>query len=283
MRSVNEITNEMKNKDEYKSLSEKLDALINTIKGYESVAIAFSGGVDSTLLLKVAHDTLGDNCIALTAKSESFPERERRETVDFCEQEGIKRVEIESEELDIPGFSHNPKNRCYICKKELFTKLLNMAEKEGMKCVAEGSNLDDNGDYRPGLQAIDELGIKSPLREAHLTKAEIRELSKLMSLPTWDKPSFACLASRFVYGEEITRKKLSMVDRAELLLLNMGFKQVRVRIHGESLARIEVPKADLEKLLNNREVIVNEFRKLGFIYVTMDMTGYRTGAMNEVL
>lgn len=264
--------------------NKKKEYLENYLKELESVAVAFSGGVDSTFLLKVAHDTLGDKCIAVTAKSCSFPERELNEAKAFCKKEGIRHIIVESEELDIEGFRHNPKNRCYLCKKELFEKIWKIAEKEQVSAIAEGSNLDDNGDYRPGLQAVAELGIKSPLRACELDKNDIRALSKELGLSTWNKQSFACLSSRFVYGETISEEKLKMVDKAEQLLLDMGFHQVRVRIHG-TIARIEVLPEEFSKLitLENREKITKSFKKYGFTYVTMDLTGYRTGSMNETL
>ena len=195
--------------------NKKKEDLENYLKELGSVAVAFFGGVDSTFLLKVAHDTLGEKCIAVTAKSCSFPERELKEAKAFCEKEGIRHLVVESEELDIEGFRHNPKNRCYLCKKELFEKIWKIAKEEHVVAIAEGSNLDDNGDYRPGLIAVKELGVKSPLCEAKLTKAEIREYSKELGLPTWDKQSFACLSSRFVYGETISEERLGMVEKAE--------------------------------------------------------------------
>lgn len=260
---------------------EDLKAYFRQLK---SVAVAFSGGVDSTYLLKTAHDILGDQVIAVTAKSCSFPERELKEAIHFCEKEGIRHFVCESEELDIEGFSHNPKNRCYICKHELFEKIINIAKEQKIAYIAEGSNMDDNGDYRPGLIAVKELGVSSPLRQAELSKAEIRELSKEMGLPTWDKQSFACLSSRFVYGETINEKKLGMVDKAEQLLLDMGFHQVRVRIHG-NIARIEVLPGEITKIVEekNRMKIASKLKEYGFDYVTLDLLGYRTGSMNETL
>ena len=263
-------------------LHEKKRALEEYLRSLGSVAVAFSSGVDSTFLLKVAHDTLGDRAVAVTARSCSFPSRELKEAETFCRDEGIEQILVDSEELNIEGFRQNPKNRCYLCKKELFTKIGAIAAGRGIAWVAEGSNVDDEGDYRPGMQAVAELGIKSPLRQAGLTKAEIRTLSREMGLPTWDKPSFACLASRFVYGETISEEKLAMVERAEQRLLDMGFRQVRVRIHGD-VARIEVMPEDLSRLVDHAAQLDWDLRALGFAYVTMDLGGYKTGSMNRTL
>ena len=265
-------------------LEVKYQKLLDYLKGLESVAVAFSGGVDSTFLLAAAKEALGDNVIALTAKSCLFPESEAGEAEEFCKNIGVKQIVLDLGDTELPSFQYNPPNRCYICKKGLFQKFLEKAKKNQMVCVAEGSNMDDLGDYRPGMQAITELGIKSPLRAAELTKAEIRELSKQMNLPTWSKPSFACLASRFVYGETITKEKLAMVERAEDLLREQGFRQFRVRIHGTN-ARIELLPEDIPRMLdeNLRKEIVDKLKRYGFTYITLDLEGYRTGSMNEVL
>jgi uncharacterized protein len=265
-------------------MENKLEQLKNYLHELGSVAIAFSSGVDSTFLLKVAHDVLGDKAIAVTARSCSFPKRELNEAIDFCKRENIKHFICNSEELDIEGFSQNPPNRCYLCKRELFEKIINIARENNIAYVAEGSNMDDNGDYRPGLIAVSELKVKSPLRAVGLTKAEIRAYSKELGLPTWDKQSFACLSSRFVYGETITEEKLNMVDKAEQLLLDMGFHQIRVRIH-DKLARIEVNPSEFEKLIQKetREEIVSKLKSYGFMYVSMDLSGYKMGSMNATL
>ncbi|HWQ79731.1 MAG TPA: ATP-dependent sacrificial sulfur transferase LarE [Anaerovoracaceae bacterium] len=265
-------------------LHEKYEALKEYIKSLGSVAVAFSSGVDSTLLLKVAHDVLGDKAIAVTARSCSFPERELKEAAAFAQANGIVHIVVDSEELEIEGFCENPVNRCYLCKHELFSKMKEIAGKEGLQEVVEGSNMDDLGDYRPGLEAVRELGVKSPLRYAQLSKDEIRELSKELGLPTWEKQSFACLSSRFPYGESITVEKLKMVDQAEQLLLDLGFRQVRVR-HHDPLARIEISEDQFSKIMKKeiRDQIFNRFREIGFTYVALDLAGYRTGSMNEVL
>lgn len=262
----------------------KFENLKKSIENMGSLAVAYSGGVDSTFLVKVAHDVLGDKALAITARSSTYPEREFKEAVNFAEKIGIKQIVIDSEELDIEGYSQNPVNRCYFCKKELFTKVLQVAKDNNIIYIADGSNVDDLGDYRPGMQALSELKVVSPLREAGLTKEDIRILSKDMGLPTWDKPAFACLASRFPYGQEITREKLDMVDRAEQFLLDLGFRHVRVRHHGD-VARIEVPAADRSKFFDTAlmDKVSVKFKEIGFSYTSLDLKGYRTGSMNEVI
>ena len=262
----------------------KLEHLRAALREIGSAVVAFSSGVDSTFLLRVAHEELGERVVAATIRSHTFPKRELDEAAAFCRAEGVRHKIIDSEELDIPGFAENPPDRCYHCKRELFGRLLAFARENGLAAVLEGSNIDDDGDYRPGRRAIRELGIVSPLHEAGLTKAEIRALSREMGLPTSDKPSFACLASRFPYGERITASGLERVEKAEQWLLDAGLDltQLRVRSHGD-LARIEVPPGDIPRLASRAAEIAAAFKDLGFAYVTLDLSGYRTGSMNEVL
>lgn len=262
----------------------KLEELRSYIRGLGSLAVAYSSGVDSTFLLKVAHEELGDRCIAVTAESASFPKRERDESEEFCKKEGIRHIRFVTSEMENENYASNPKNRCYYCKHTLFSEMLEIAQKEGIEYVAEGSNMDDLGDYRPGLDAVRELGVLSPLRKVELTKAEIREYSKELGLPTADKPSFACLASRIPYGERITPEKLAQVEAAEDLLASYGIPQYRVRVHG-NLARIEVPEEYFDQVMEvtRRHEIVTKFREIGFFYVTVDLKGFRSGSMNEVL
>ena len=242
----------------------KLEQLRERLRGIGSAAVAFSSGVDSTFLLHVAHEEIGERVVAVTAHSHSFPKRELDDAAAFCRTEGIRHEIMYSEELNIPGFAENPPDRCYHCKRELFGKILAFAHNKGLSAVLEGSNMDDDGDYRPGRRALQELGILSPLHDVGLTKAEIRLLSLDMGLPTSDKPSFACLASRFPYGEHITAAGLERVEKAEQWLLDagLGLKQLRVRSHGD-VARIEVPPADIPRLAALAAEIAAAFREIG--------------------
>lgn len=266
-------------------LEGKIKKLEEIFKSMEKVIVAFSGGVDSTFLLRMAKEALGlENVLAVTALSPLYPERELKRAKGITEEMGVRHLLVESNELEIKGFSDNPPDRCYFCKRELFQELKKLAIQERISYVVEGSTLDDEIDFRPGRKAIQELQIRSPLIEASFTKADVREVSKALGLSTWDKPSFACLASRFPYGMEITEEGLKMVDEAENFLFELGFKQVRVRHYGK-LARIEILKEEMGHLLNDplREKVVSQFKRIGYHYVTVDLQGYRSGSMNEVL
>ena len=242
-------------------MNTKLEILNEYLKSLGPVGVAFSGGVDSTFLLKTAHDILGEKAVALTARSRLFPKRELEDARAFCEKEGIKQIIIDFDESGVGGFAENPPDRCYLCKTELFKRMREAAAGLGIENIAEGSNTDDTGDYRPGMRAVAEQNIKSPLREAGLSKNEIRELSKKIGLKTWNKPSFACLASRFPYGEVITAEKLSTVEKAEDFLHGLGFRQVRVRMHGKT-ARIETEKEVFEKVIKLSDEITGMFRSI---------------------
>ncbi|MCL2004752.1 MAG: ATP-dependent sacrificial sulfur transferase LarE [Planctomycetaceae bacterium] len=266
------------------STPSKYEQLKNHLRQLKRLVVSFSGGVDSTFLLKTAYDVLGNNVIAVSARSSTFPKRELDEATAFAQRYGIEHIIVDSEELDVEGFASNPPNRCYLCKTELLGKIRAVADARGIAHIAEGSNADDVGDYRPGLQAVQECKVLSPLRQAGLTKNEIRQLSKEQGLPTWNKQSFACLSSRFPYGETITRERLRRIDLAEQFLLDNGFRQVRVRFHG-NLARIETDEDGFQQLADRelRSLIYAEFKTIGFDYVALDLLGYRTGSMNETL
>ncbi len=262
----------------------KLARLKNYIMELGSLAVGFSGGVDSSFLLFVAHEVLGDKVIAVTGVDASVPDRELQEAKAFCNDRGIRHIICKVDPLKEEGYRHNSPDRCYFCKHGIFTEVKKIADENGIGYMAEGSNMDDIGDYRPGLRAAAELSVKSPLREAELTKTDIRMISKALGLPTWSKPAYACLASRFVYGEEITEEKLRMIDQAEQFLIENGFLEERVRMHG-NIARIEVPAKDIQRLAGEkiRESVCKRFKEIGFMYVTLDMLGYRLGSMNEIL
>jgi uncharacterized protein len=246
-----------------------------------SLIIGMSGGVDSVLLAKVAHDVLGEQALAVTADSPSLPRRELKEAENLARLAGIRHLVIKTEEVFDPRYAANPTNRCYFCKSELFTRLDGLAEKMGFRWVAYGENIDDLGDHRPGAVAASEHNVRAPLKEAELSKADIRALAQHLGLPVWDKPAFACLGSRFPYGTEITPEKLAQVEAAEEVLWEHGFRQYRVRHHGE-VARIEIEPADMPRLLEHAAEIVERFRReAGFIHITMDLAGYRRGSMNE--
>jgi len=266
------------------SIQAKSERLEKIIKGYGKIAVAFSGGVDSTFLLKTVNDLSNVNTVAFTFVSAVFPKQEIDFTRTFCADEGIDHIIIEVPLLDNEDFIKNTETRCYTCKKLLFEHAVELAGELDITHICEGSNADDESDYRPGKKAIKEMGILSPLKEAGLTKDEIRFLSRKMNLPTWEKPAMACLATRIPYGKSITKTQLSMIEKAESYLADLGFSQVRVRIH-DDVARLEIMPEDFEKMISPliREQVYSELSDIGFSYVSLDLKGYRTGSMNESL
>ena len=263
-------------------LEEKYAELIKIIESHDSVAVAFSGGVDSTFLLSVAHDVLGENVLAITASSPLIPRNEIMEAEAFCKSNNIRQITFSYEIEKEPQIRLNPKDRCYHCKKSIFTKMKSIALETGIDILLDGSNVDDTSDYRPGMKALKELRIVSPLKDAGLTKEDIRKLSKKLNLPTWDKPSYACLATRIPVGDEITREKLSIIEKSEEVLHEKGFLKSRVRLHN-NLARIEISPEQFEEIMKPeiRDDITVRLKQIGFDYVSLDMQGYRMGSMNE--
>jgi uncharacterized protein len=263
-------------------LREKLKRLQAVFASMESVMVAFSGGVDSTFVLKVAHDTLGDRVLALTTTSPTMPEEDRRSAIEMARLIGARHMMVESNELEVPGYASNPINRCYLCKSNLFTVCEAKAAQLGISEIVDGLNLDDLHDYRPGMKAAAERRVRHPLVEVELTKAEIRELSRELGLPTWDRPASPCLSSRFPYGTEITPEGLRKVEQGEQVLRTLGFRVVRVRYHGD-VARLELESAEIERVVQPalRETIDREFKKIGFRFVAVDLRGFRSGSLNE--
>lgn len=262
----------------------KQKQLESILRDAVSAVVAFSGGVDSALLTFMTHRQLGNNMVAVTARSSTYPEFQFNDALDFVSRREIPHVVIDSEELDIPNFSANPPDRCYFCKYELFSKLREIADDKGYQWVFDGTNTDDFSDYRPGSRAAKELGVRSPLAEAKLNKKDIRAISKHLSLPTWDLPAYACLASRFPYGEQINRERLAQIEQAEEAIRTMGFSQFRVRFHGE-IARIEIAPEEMPRALSKEMLrkMSEQVKKAGFAYATLDLDGYRRGSMNETL
>jgi uncharacterized protein len=263
-------------------MESKLEKLKNNLKKMEKVAVAFSGGLDSSFLAKIAYATLKDNAIAITIDSPVYPGWEIEEAKKIAAEIGIQQIIVDFDHIEISGFSKNSIERCYICKKELYSMLKEIGKKNGYKIILDGSTSDDEFDYRPGIKALKELKIVSPLKDLNFNKQEIRTLSKDIGLSTWNKPSFACLATRFPYGISITKEGLEKIEKSEDFIINLGVKQFRVRYH-EEIARIEVLKEDFNIILKNSDKILRYFKELGFNYVTLDIEGYRSGSLNEVL
>jgi pyridinium-3,5-biscarboxylic acid mononucleotide sulfurtransferase len=266
------------------ALDAKYTRLVDMLRDMQSVVVAFSGGVDSTLLARAAGDALGDRALLITADSETYPEAELAEARRLAELMGLRHVVVRTDELANPEYARNGANRCFFCKEELFGRLAPIAEREGIGTLVYGANLDDLGDHRPGMKSAAERGVRAPLIEAELTKREIRDLSRQLGLPTWDKPSFACLSSRFQYGDRITAEKLRQVDAAESFVRSLGFRQFRVR-HHDRLARLEIPLDEIPRLWEGgrHEAIVTRFREIGYLYVAVDLGGFQSGSANLLL
>ena len=266
------------------TLDAKYARLVGLLRDMQSVVVAFSGGVDSTLLARAAGDALGDRALLVTADSETYPQAELAEARRLAELMRLRHVVVRTDELANPEYARNGANRCFFCKEELFGRLAPIAEREGIGTLVYGANMDDLGDHRPGMKSAAERGVRAPLIEAELTKREIRELSRQLGLPTWDKPSFACLSSRFQYGDRISAEKLRQVDAAESFVRSLGFRQFRVR-HHDRLARLEIPLDEIPRLWEDgrHEAIVTRFREIGYLYVAVDLGGFQSGSANLLL